>query len=74
MLFRSRKLELPFPESSEEVLENTYKSKNTFRLGDDAYSLGPYWPGNLDASSSGQAPYDGEAARDDDYGSDGSFE
>ena len=68
------KLELPCPESSEEVSEKTYKSKNTYWLGDDASSLGPYWLGNVDASSSGQAPDDGEAARDDDHGHDGSFE
>ena len=38
-------LEFPYPASSEEVSENTYKSKNTYWLGDDASSLGPYWPG-----------------------------
>ena len=69
-----KKLELPFPDSSEEVSENTYKSKNTYWLGDDASSLGPYWPGNVGASSSGQAHDDDAASRDDGFGHNGSFE
>ena len=59
------KLELPYPESSDELSEAAYKSKNRFWFGDDASSLGPYWPGNAAASSSG--PADGE---DDDEGHD----
>ena len=67
------KLELPCAESSEEVSENTFKSKNTYWLGDDASSLGSFWPGNDGASGSGQAPGDGEATRFDDFGHDSSF-
>jgi hypothetical protein len=51
--------QLNFPEpscpSSDEVSENTYKSKNTFWFGDDASSLAPHWPGTQGESSSGQA-------------------
>ena len=68
------KLDLPYPASSEEVSENTYKSQNTYWLGDDASALGPFWPGNLAASSSGPVLDDGAAERDGDYGHDGSFE
>ena len=68
------KLEFPYAESSEEVSENTYKSKNTYWLGDDASSLGSFWPGNVGASSSGQAPEDGAATRYDDFGNVGPFE
>ena len=63
-----KKLDLPYPDSSAEVSENTYKSQNTYWLGDDASSLGPYWPGNLVAPSSGQASGDGAAAEGGEFG------
>ena len=62
-----KKLELPYPASSEELPEAEWKSKNTYWLGDDASSLGPYWPGNLAASSSDQASGDGAAAGGDEF-------
>ena len=48
------KLELPYIESSDELTEAAYKSKNRYWFGDDTSSLGPYWHGNVAASSSGQ--------------------
>ena len=63
-----KKLELPYPASSEELTEAEWKSKNTYWLGDDATSLGPFWPGNLAASSSGQATGDGAPAGGGDFG------
>jgi hypothetical protein len=65
-----KQLNFPEPscESSEEVSENTYKSKNTYWFGDDASSLAPYWPGTQGESSSGQAFGGGneEVVQDDD--------
>ena len=69
-----KKLELSYPSSSDELPEAVWKSKNTYCLGDDASSLGPYWPGNIAASSPGQATDDGAAARVGDFGHDDHIE
>ena len=57
-------MNLPYPTSSDELPEASWKSQNTYWFGDDASSLGPSWPGNAAGSSSGPAVE--ESAPDDD--------
>ena len=57
-------MNLPYPSSSDELPEHSWKSQNTYWFGDDASSLGPSWPGNAAGSSS--APAVEESASDDD--------
>ena len=57
---------LPYPESSDELTEAAYKSKNRYWFGDDASSLGPYWHGNVAASSSGPAAGEDDEEEHDD--------
>ena len=57
-------MNLPYPSSSDELPEHSWKSQNTYWLGDDASTLGPSWPGNAAGSSS--APAAEESASDDD--------
>ena len=49
---------IPYPASSQELPEVSWKSQNTYWFGDDASSLGPTWPSNATESSSGPAAED----------------
>ena len=46
----------PGPDTSEELDEMAWQSKNTYWLGDDATSLGKYWPANKTEASSSHVP------------------
>ena len=55
----------PGPDSSAELDETIWKSQNTYWLGDDASSLGQFWPANRNEASSSQIPPNDEEADDD---------